>query len=192
MDLEALSVSMEKLKFAKRGKNYYKESKRLLNDINLNEDSKNIIENEFIPVEIKFIYDEDLIRQEFEIIPSRLKEKDRDKINESRKKEIEKKANIRLCTTIDEFTRKFPNLLKFEELQDVNIFELQEHLGFPAKINNYLRIVRQNLEKKGKNELDLILEKIYDYVMIKLYDKIYPAEPREQYSAIFQQSIKLD
>ena len=191
LDLEALSVIMEKLKFAKRGKNYYEESKRLLNDINLNEDSKNIIENEFIPVEIKFIYDEDLIRQEFEIIPSRLKEKDRDKINESRKKEIEKKANIRLCTTIDEFTRKFPNLLKFEELQDVNIFELQEHLGFPAKINNYLRIVRQNLEKKGKNELDLILEKIYDYVMIKLYDKIYPAEPREQDSAIFQQSIKL-
>ena len=191
LDLEALSIIMEKLKFAKRGKNYYEESKNLLNEINLNEDSKNIIENEFIPVEIKFSYDEDQNNQEFEIIPSRLKEKDRDKINESRKKEIEKKGNIRLCTTIDEFTRKFPNLLKYEELQDANIFELQEHLSFPAKINNYLRIVRQTLEKKGKNELDLILEKIYDYVMIKLYDKMYPLEPREQDNAIFQQSIKL-
>ena len=191
LDLEALSVIMEKLKFAKRGKNYYEESKKLLNDINLNEESKNIIENEFIPVEIKFSYDDEQINQEFEILPSKLREKDKDKISESRKKEIEKKGNIRLCTTIDEFTRKFPNLLKYEELQDANIFELQEHLSFPAKINNYLRLVRQNLEKKGRNELDSILEKIYDYVMIKLYDKIYPLEPREQDNGIFQQSIKL-
>jgi len=186
LDLEALSVIMEKLKYAKRGKNYYEESKRLLNDINLNEETKNIIEKEFIPVEIKFSYDEEQIHQEFEIIPSKLKEKNRDKTQE-----IEKKSNIRLCTTIDEFTKKFPNLIKYEELQDVNIFELQEQLSFPAKINNYLKIVRQNLEKKGKNDLDLILEKIYDYVMIKLYDKIYPIEPSEQDNGIFQQSIKL-
>ena len=52
IDFEALSVIIGKLKYAKVGKIYYEESKRLLIDIKLNEQSKSIIENEFIPIHL--------------------------------------------------------------------------------------------------------------------------------------------
>ena len=47
------------------------------------------------------------------------------------------------------------------------------------------------MEKNNKEELELIMEKIYDYIMTKLYDKIYPLEPKDQDYKIFQQSIRL-
>ena len=59
------------------------------------------------------------------------------------------------------------------------------------KINNYLNIVKIILEKKGTAELNSINDKIYDYVMSKIYDKIYPIEPYEEDNKIFQQSIRL-
>ena len=33
------------------------------------------------------------------------------------------------------------------------------------------------------------MEKIYDYVMGKVYDKVYPNEPHEKDNKIFQQSV---
>ena len=60
LDLKALSDIMEKLKFAKRGNNYYEYNKKLLKDIDLNVEIKNIIDYEYIPIEIKFSYEEGL------------------------------------------------------------------------------------------------------------------------------------
>ena len=44
LDFEALSVIIGKLKYSRRGKFYYEESKKLLNDINMNEEAKSLIE----------------------------------------------------------------------------------------------------------------------------------------------------
>ena len=190
LDIVALSVIIGKLKFAKRGKNYYEECKNLLVDIKLNQETKKIIETEFIPVEIKFNYDEDSEEGKLDIITSNFKEKDKshyDKIKEFEKKN----KNSKLCITIDDFTKKFPNIVKYQEMQDQDIFEIQQKLEFSEKINNYLNIVKTTLEKKGIEELDSINEKIYDYVMSKLYDKIYPIEPYEEDNKIFQQSVRL-
>ena len=188
LDLEALSAIMEKLKFAKRGKIYFEDSKQLLKDIDLNEEIKNIMETEYIPVDIKFSCEDDL-SGEFNIFPSKFKEKDKE--NKSKIKEYQKKQNIILCFTINDFTKKFPNLLKYEELQDLNIFEIQESLCFPKVINYYLKIVNKSIEKRCSKDLDSIMEKIYNYIMIKLYDKLFPTEPNEKDNKIFQQSIKL-
>lgn len=35
------------------------------------------------------------------------------------------------------------------------------------------------------------MDKIYDYIMGKIYDKIYPIEPSEEDNKIFQKSILL-
>ena len=190
LDFEALSVIIGKLRYAKRGKTYYTEIIQLLNDIKLNEEAKLIIEKEFIPVDIKFFIDEDdEERNEFQIIPSNFKEKDRDNKEKIKDHEISKKKKI--CITIDDFTKKFPNLVKYQELQDLDIFEMQKKLDFPAQINAYLNIVNIALEKKKIVDLKSINKKIYDYVMGKIYDKIYPIEPYEKDNKIFQQSVRL-
>ena len=187
LDIEALSVIMDKLKFAKRGLTYYEESKKLLIDIKLNEETKEIIEKEFIPVDMKFFFNDDNDETgKFEIVPISFKEKDRD--NLQKKRDYEKSKKTRLCLTIDEFTKKFPDLVQYQELQDADIFEIQRSLDFCPKINSYLNIVKTTLDKKGITGLD---DKIYDYVMSKIYDKIYPIEPYEQDNKIFQQSIRL-
>ena len=187
LDFEALSVIIGKLKYSRRGKFYYEESKKLLNDIKMNEEAKSLIEREFVPVDLKFFLDNN--DGYFQINISNFKEKDR--FNEEKIKDHEKSKKCRLCTTIDEFTRKFPNLVKYQELQDLDIFEIQKDLNFPAKINYYLNIVNSTLEKKRTSELKLINQKIYDYVMGKIYDKIYPIEPYEKDNKIFQNSVRL-
>lgn len=49
-DFEALSVCMDKMKFIKRWKNYFDLEKASILDIEQNEKTKQIIENEIIPV----------------------------------------------------------------------------------------------------------------------------------------------
>ena len=189
LDIEALSVIMGKLKFAKRGLTYYEECKKLLRDIKLNEETKDIIDNEFIPVEIKFIFDPDNELENFEINPCNFKEKDRN--NQDKIKDYEKSKKCKLCITINDFTKKFPNLVKYQELQDADIFEIQKNLEFPNKINLYRNLIKTHLEKKGITDITSINLKIYDYVMSKIYDKIYPVEPYEEDNKIFQQSVRL-
>ena len=93
-----------------------------------------------------------------------------------------------MCLTIDEFIKKFPNLIQYERLIDANIFEIQRELEFCSKINSYLNIVKNNLDKKSITGL---YEKIYDYLMSEIFDKIYPEEPNDIDIKIFKQSIKL-
>ena len=190
LDFEALSVIIGKLKYAKRGKKYYEESSNLLNDIKLNEETKKIIENELIPFEIKFNLDDENIDESiFEINESNIKEKDRSSTEKIKK--YEKSKDVRLCLTIDSFTKKFPDLMEYQDKLNLDVFKFQKDLKFPEKIKSYFNQVSQILEKKGKIEMDKINQKIYDYVMGKLYDKIYPYENYEEDDKIFQQSIRL-
>ena len=189
LDFEALSVIFGKLQFVKRGTIYYEECKKLLNDIKLNEETKTIIENELIPVEVRFNLDESEEDGIFEITPKIIKLKE--KLNLEKIKEYEKSKKIKVCMTIQDFTNKFPDIVKYQELQDADVFEIQRNLNFPKKINSYLNLVKKSLEKRYTDVLPLISEKIYDYVMSKIYDKIYPSEPYEEDNKIFQQSIRL-
>ena len=70
LDFEALSVCLDKLKFTKRGKTYYEESIKSTKDLELNEKVQDIIEDEYIPVEINFKY----YGKIFDIIKSNIKE----------------------------------------------------------------------------------------------------------------------
>ena len=77
LDFEALVSIMEKLKFASRSKIYYQKSLELLEDIKSNEKIREIISTQFIPVEIKFEYDNN-DNSYFKIEESKFKEKDKD------------------------------------------------------------------------------------------------------------------
>ena len=195
LDFEALGIVIGKMKYTKRVVNYYKESEKLLNDINLNEICKKIIETEPIPVEMKFFYEEEK-KGFFEIYASNFKLKEKDKTNIKdpvfleKIKSYEKSKKARLCLTIEDFTKKFPNLVKYQELQDADIFEMQKNLHFPEMIGKYFDIIAKHLKINSEKNM-VICEKIQDHVMGKLYDKLYPFESYDEDNKIFQQSIKL-
>jgi hypothetical protein len=69
-----------------------------------------------------------------------------------------------------------------------DVLEIQRELEFCPKINSYLNIVKTTLDKKSITGLN---EKIYDYIMSEIYDKIYPKKPYNEDIKIYQQSIKL-
>ena len=194
LDFEAISMILGKLKYSQRSRKYFEDSKQLLIDLQLNEETKKIIETELIPVDIIFNIDEENLENnlkenekigDFQIIQSSEKP-------EKRKKEYEKKKlNYKICDTINTFTKKFPNLVKYQEQQDVDIFEIQKKLFFPENLSEYFTIINDSLATKNVSNLELIKDKIYDYVMGKLYDKLYPSEYLTKDNLLFQQSVKL-
>ena len=192
LDFIKLSVILEKIDFAERGKLFYKENQKFLLDIKLNEEVKQIIHNEFIPVKIKFNLNEGK-NGIFKIEPCNFKEKDKDNLDKIHT--FEKSKKITLALTIEQFTKKFPNLVTYQEYLDMDILSMQSQLNFPENLGTYFNIVFSYLEKKENLQkyykLDKIKENIFDYVMVKLYDKICPIEPNNQDNKIFKQTVKL-
>ena len=101
-----------------------------------------------------------------------------------------------LAFTIDMFIEKFPDLIRYEEYQDMDIFMIQEKLNFAENLSKYFDIVfkyvqmKKNFRKNGQNMIRL-RKNIFDYVMIKLYDKIFPAGSSERDNLLFQQCVCL-
>ena len=105
---------------------------------------------------------------------------------------------VALALTIDDFTRKFPNLIIYQEYQDADIFMIQEKLNFAEKLDNYFNIIFDNIKSQTKNikyeskdNMNQIKEIIFDFVMNKIYDKIYPVELSGKDTLIYQNSIRL-
>ena len=105
------------------------------------------MEEVFIPVKIKFFYGrEEEEESKFEIELSVFKEKDKE--NKEKIKDYEKKKECRLCLTISNFIDKFPNLVKYQELQDADILKIQKDLEFSKNINDYINLIKGDLKKK--------------------------------------------
>ena len=197
LDFEALSVCLGFMKFSKRGITYFEKAKETLIDIELNEKVKKIIEEEPIKVNIDFKYSPKI--KEFKIT-KKVKEKQIALLDNMVFEKQSKKPIY--CKTIQIFTKRFPNLSKYQVLQDLDLFKMQEELKIPEKLDEYFNIIRDYLtdEKLTINEelslndektMQIINEKIYDYVMTKIYDKIYPPDTDQIDNIIFSQSVKL-
>ena len=188
LDFEALSVIMGKLKFANRSLIYYQQSLTLLEDIKYNEQIRKVMTEIIIPVDIKFNY-EGPDSGHFSIDETKLKEKDI--LNDDKRAKYEKTNKLKMCLTIESFPKKFPNLVRYQEMQDADIFEIQEQLKFPEQIQKYIDLIRKYLKAYNVPNIEQMMDKIYDYIMGKIYDKIYPIEPSEEDNKIFQKSVLL-
>ena len=190
IDFELFSKIEEKLENLRINKAYLEDNQRSLNDIILNDELYYIIKNEFIPVDIKFAYGPDKKERKFEINASSLKEKDW--LNNEKIKNYEKSKKLLFCLKIDDFINNFPNLVKYQELQDEDIFYIQKNLDFPNKINEYFNLIKLSLGKKKSEWMNELFQyKIYDYIMSNIYDKIYPKEPYKEDNRIYHQSLRL-
>ena len=192
LNFEDLSILIDKMKFANRGKIYFEKTKDLIIDINLNKKAQTIVEKEKIEVEILTKYSDKI--KELTIEPPNKNEKHLhylDSIFEEPKKKPSK-----LCHTIKSFTRHFPDLIRYQEYFKVNIFQIINELKVPQKLDKYFKIVKEyiknNLNITNEKEFLDINDKIYDYVMEKLYEKLYPRNMNEMDQKIYVNCQKLN
>ena len=175
LDFEKLIIFKNKLKFMDKMESYYEKAKELINNIIINKKLSELVEKLYIPINIKFNYSEN--EKIFEII----------KIDS-------KKKNCK-CDSIEAFTRYFPNLSKYQLIQGINPLDIIEELSISKKINNYLQIIKDKIIKNKIIELkqyeNSYSQKMKDYIMNKIYEKIYPPEPSDLDNEIFQKAINL-
>ena len=191
LDFVKLSEILSKLDFIERGKIFYKENQKLLIDIILKEKVKEIIHNEFVPVKIKFSWNE-RDNGTFNIEQSNFKLKDKD--NKEKIKDYQIGKKVMLAFTIKEFIRKFPNLRIYQDYNDADIFELQKQLNFQENLEKYFEIIfthiEANINLNNKFlEFNKIKENIIDFIMSKLHDKIFPLELEQKDTKLFQRTI---
>ena len=198
LDFEALSVCLGYMKFSQKGFLYYEKAKESLIDIEINNIVKKIIEEENIPVNLEFRYNQKYKELR---ISNKMKEKQIFMLDNMVFDNVKKKPII--CNTIQIFTKKFPDLSKYKIFQDIDLFKMQEELKVPERLDNYFTIIKEHLQANKKfleNEelfindekaMQIINEKIYDYVMTKIYDKLYPPESDTLDNLIFSKCIIL-
>ena len=187
MDFQILSFCLGKVKFANRVKLYYENMKKNIIEIELNERAQNIIENSLIPVTITL----NIKEKEFKIEKGKT-------VKEIPFLDIFKDDNDKktTCSTIESFGNKFPNINmeKKHIYPEIDMIDFEKQLKLTEKLSNYFNLIREHLIKKmnfeeSQNEFEIIMDKIYDYVMEKLYEKIYPLEPYTEDNVIFTQCI---
>ena len=187
LDFETISVCLGKVKFAQRGKVYYENAKKAIIDLELNQRAQLIIEKEPIPVTININYN----KKEFKIEKGKsIKEVPQSEIFRDNN---EKKKN---CPSIESFVFKFPNIEQFQLYDDEDLFDVEKELKISEGISDYFKIIKdyltQNLKiEESSTEFQNINNKIYDYVMEKIYEKIYPTFPQENDNIIFRNCILL-
>ena len=185
-DFYMMSDCFGKIKYTQKGIDFYNKVKDLIIDINLNEKVNDIIENKNITVVMEFKLNEreKLFKlTEYDIVGNRLKELERSSSN-----------SRRTCPNINSFISNFPNLVKLQSLKGIDILKELKHLKIPKKINDYLKFVYMSLEKDNrfnKEEMEKVKERIFDHVMKKLYDKIYPKKQSQADKLIYDNCLKL-
>jgi len=174
LDFETLSFIHGKLNFTIRRKLSIQSTIDTIKKIDLNEIIESIINYE------KF---------EVENTPKNELIKDYVIIEEQK---INKKIEIKYTNYISGFIKDFPDFTIYQRLQDIDILELEKNNSIPSQLLKYFNVINKHLEEYNnysKEELKEIEDKIYDYIMTKLYDKLFPPEPSEEDNKIYQNSI---
>ena len=190
LDFETLSICLNKIKFVKKGIIFYQEAKEKLIDILLNNKVIKIVDRDPIKVEISFKYGAK--KKRFRIKPLGVKEKQLVLLDSL---EYNKQLSERVCISVKDFCKHFPNLVELQAKQPLDVFELQLELDVPGQLQIYFDNIKNYLlkEKKitDKETFNLIYSKIYDYTMSKIFNKIFPNEPCNEDNKIYQNTIRL-
>ena len=177
-NFEELSIIIDKKKFGKKKKAFYNNIIDILQDIKLNNSVNKIIEKEQINVKLFFRYTDE--KKELNIFKEDMRDKQLDFLDSFIFVDANQKA--KLCKTILEFIQNFPDFNRFiPTISDTKtIFDIQKELNAPEQLNIFFNILKNNLRAnryKDEKELKIIYDKLYDYVMSKIYYKIYPQDP---------------
>ena len=187
LNLDIIINAQESINYAKRLKTNYENKKSSIRKIKLNEKINNIIEKESIPIELYFDCNKRILKFE----KANMKNKDFELMDDFVIEDNKKKCLI--CPTIKIFTNEFPILTDYQTKQNIDLFELEKELSLPERLNEYLDIIQEHLMKIqifNEKNLNLVKAKIFDYIIEKIYSKIYPKE-YEGDDKLFSKSIVL-
>ena len=174
-NFEVLSIIIDKKKFGKKIKAYYNNIREIIQDIHLNKGIQKIIEKDEINIRIFFKYNNE--KKELNIYQEDMGDKQLDFLDAFIFADPNQKA--KLCKTIELFTKMFPDLNRYvSKRNNQTIFELEKSLDVPKNLATFFNVVKAHLKKKMKDEkeLNIIYDRVYDYVMSKIYYKIFPPE----------------
>ena len=192
LDFEKLILFRNKVKFIGKIYDYYENKNQLIKTIEINEKIKDIAEKTYIPIDISFSYlDQMEEKDQFGLSRSSIKEKtfEDNVIYEDSKKKCKS------FKTIEAFTRYFPNLARYQYHNDINPIQIMRDLKVNEKLNEYFKIIKDKIIKKqlieNQKYEELYREKLIDYIMDKIYNKIYPLEPDYRDIQIFKKTNEL-
>ena len=182
LDFEKLILFRNKLKFIDKMTNYYDNIKQLINNLVFNDNIKHIVEDIFIPIDMIFKYNNK--GKKFELTKSTLKEK----VFEEKNIYSYPRKYLTSFGTIESFTTHFPNLAKIGP----NSIDILRELNIKEKFDNYFKIIEDKLNALNLKQYQSIYEeKIKDYIMNKIYEKIYPTKYSDKDIQIYKKSLSL-
>ena len=190
LNFEQLFLFKKKVQFLEKIQNYYINYIKILEDINNNEMVKDFLENSFCPIEVKFCYDGEE-EKKFELKKSNINKKilkDLDILENTKEEKV-------IFRTVSSFVRYFPDLNKYQDKMDINPFQIISELNINKKIFEYFDIIKFNfIHEKNCTEDNYnkyYEEKIKNYIMNKIYKKIYPREIEYEDSKLFEKTMHL-
>ena len=188
-DFDKLFILKKNLEQIDKTKGFYIEKDKIIEDTNANVKVKQFIENFFLPIELKFFYLED--EKKFELKKSNIKEKS---LKDSDMLEMIKKEKI-IVRTVSSFIHYFPDLNKYQDIIDISPFDIISELEINNKLIKYFDIIRMTFIQENictEEEYDKIYDlKMINYIMNKLYKKIYPKELGNEDSKFFEKTMHL-
>ena len=187
LNFEKLSLIFDKLKYTERILQNLKHNLYAINELETNNLIKDFVENYPLEVEIKY----SIKRKSFEIEKSTQNQQELNNFLF----EIEKKKKGIICNTIIDFTQKFPPLIYYQEKQGINLFELEKEFNLPLKLENYFNLIKEAILRYKDFSQIKNKKKIYfnitNFVLTKIYDKIFPKEPEFEDIKILHNSVRL-
>ena len=148
-----------------------------------------IVKEYFIPIDFKFYYENEY-NNWFEIKASQFKEKEKEKADKIKKYENSNK--VKLCFYINDFIKAFPDFNNYKTKDDVDILEIQEKLKVHEQIDKYINIIKEKLKIYKEINIPDIIVKIKDYILEKIYDKLFPKKPNKLEKDFLKKCISLN
>ena len=191
LNFNFLIMLRNRIKFIDKAKFYYEEIVKSEKEIIINEEIKSMVETIFLPIEVQFKYNDDNTEDIFKIKFANIKEKN----FENKFFLPDNKRDVIIFKTIESFASNFPNLIEYQIFQDESPLTIMSKLQMPKTIKEYFLLIREKIIKKSnipEKIFDaLYKEKINNYFMNKIYDKIYPIEPEVEDSEIYRKATML-
>ena len=99
--------------------------------------------------------------------------------------------------SIQSFIKVFPDFRKYEKKVD-DIIELEEKVGLDVALNAYFKDLKTEMKKQdivsrfNHDELDSISNDLENYILFKLYDKLFPKESTKNDAKFYKKCCRLD
>ena len=171
LDFGQLNDLIDHMKELEKENFYFENIKSIINDIDLNKKADIIIQNEQISLNLE--KDDNKLGHYFSKLI---------KNNKEFNFLFTKTKKHKYYNTIKTFLYKFPNIAQSYKNYESDYFNLLENKKIPEIIENYSILIKNNLKQRtheSEQNLKEICNKIYDYIMEQLYDKLYPTQRNE-------------